>query len=108
MYFSTQPMEVGSLKALENTFKMINAETRLPYSSDYPHRGFDLPGIVQDPPFLSEKAKRRIFGENARDLFNLSKRARAQTTATERSTMPRLLDRKIALRPASPSPSDRY
>jgi predicted TIM-barrel fold metal-dependent hydrolase len=73
MYYSTQPLETGNLKALENTFEMINAETQLLYSSDYSHWDFDLPSTVWDIPFLSEAAKRRILGENARELFKLDK-----------------------------------
>src|SRR3954454_23396070 len=42
MYYTTQPMEVQNLKALECTFEMINAETQLMYASDYPHWDFDL------------------------------------------------------------------
>jgi predicted TIM-barrel fold metal-dependent hydrolase len=72
MYYSSQPMEVPSdLSILEATFKMINAETQLLWSSDYPHWDFDLPGVIYDLPFLSEKAKRNILGGNAARAFNL-------------------------------------
>ena len=72
MYFTSQPMEmVHNRKALELTFEMINAETQLLYSSDYPHWDMDLPSTIHDLPFLSEKAKRNILGDNARRLFNL-------------------------------------
>ncbi len=37
---------------LEATFKMINAETQLMWSSDYPHWDFDLPSVIYDLPFL--------------------------------------------------------
>ena len=43
MYYSSQPMEIQDMEALECTFRMINAETQLLYSSDYPHWDFDLP-----------------------------------------------------------------
>ena len=44
MFYSTQPMEmVNNREALELTFKMINAESQLLYSSDYPHWDMDLP-----------------------------------------------------------------
>ena len=56
---------------LEATFKMINAETQLMWSSDYPHWDFDLPGVIYDLPFLSETAKRNILGGNAAKLFGL-------------------------------------
>ena len=56
MYYSTQPMEmVDNREALELTFKMINAETQLLYSSDYPHWDMDLPSTIYDLPFLTEQ-----------------------------------------------------
>jgi len=72
MYYSTQPMEVPQdLSILEATFKMINAETQLVWSSDYPHWDFDLPSVIYDLPFLKEEAKRNILGANAARLFGL-------------------------------------
>src|SRR5690348_7335822 len=72
MYFSSQPMEKpDDPSILEATFKMINAETQLLWSSDYPHWDFDLPGVIYDLPFLSEKAKRNILGANAARVFGL-------------------------------------
>jgi hypothetical protein len=77
MYYSSQPLEIPkSLKVVEATFEMINAETQLLYSSDYPHWDMDLPSVIYDLPFLSEKAKRNILGENARRLFSLDVSAR--------------------------------
>ena len=72
MYYTSQPMEmVENRKALELTFELINAETQLLYSSDYPHWDMDLPSTIHDLPFLNEKAKRQILGGNAQRLFNL-------------------------------------
>jgi uncharacterized protein len=72
MFYSTQPMEmVNNREALELTFKMINAETQLMYSSDYPHWDTDLPSTIYDLPFLTEQAKRNILGGNAKRVFNL-------------------------------------
>ena len=71
MFFTTQPMEmVENQEMLEQTFKMINAETQLCYASDYPHWDMDLPSTIYDLPFLSEKARSNILGGNARRLFN--------------------------------------
>jgi uncharacterized protein len=70
-FYTTQPMEDGNLEALELTMKMINAETQLLFSSDYPHWDFNLPSMIWDLPFLSEPQKRRILGENAKALFEL-------------------------------------
>jgi predicted TIM-barrel fold metal-dependent hydrolase len=74
MYYSSQPMEVVDLEALECTFRMINAETQLLYSSDYPHWDFDLPSTIYDLKFLSEKGKHNILGGTAARLFKLPPR----------------------------------
>jgi predicted TIM-barrel fold metal-dependent hydrolase len=71
MFFSTQPMEMADMAALEQTFRMMKAETQLLYSSDYPHWDFDLPSTIYDLPFLSEQGKRNILGGNAMRVFNL-------------------------------------
>jgi hypothetical protein len=46
MFFSLQPMEMTNMGAVEQTFRVINAETQLLYSSDYPHWDFDLPSTI--------------------------------------------------------------
>jgi hypothetical protein len=82
---------VNNREALELTFKMINAETQLCYSSDYPHWDTDLPSTIYDLPFLSEQAKRNILGGNALRLFDLDPntladwklKRRAERTAAE-------------------------
>jgi len=71
MYYTSQPLEDNHRKALELTFEMINAETQLLYSSDWPHWDFDPPSAIFDLPFLSERARRNILGENARRLLRL-------------------------------------
>ncbi len=78
MFYASQPMEIQNMKALECTFEMINAETQLVYSSDYPHWDFDLPSTIYDLPFLSEKAKHNILGGNAARLFKLPPRNEKQ------------------------------
>jgi uncharacterized protein len=74
MFYSSQPMEIQDHDALECTFRMMNAETQLLYSSDYPHWDFDLPSTIWDLPFLSEKAKHNIVGGTAARLFKLPPR----------------------------------
>jgi predicted TIM-barrel fold metal-dependent hydrolase len=74
MYYSSQPMEIQDRQAMECTFRMINAETQLLYSSDYPHWDFDLPSTIYDLPFLSEQAKHNILGGTAARLFKLPPR----------------------------------
>jgi len=71
MYFTSQPLEITDLGLLESTFRAVDAEHSLLYSSDWPHWDFDVPGRIMTIPFLTEQAKRNILGENARKLFNL-------------------------------------
>jgi predicted TIM-barrel fold metal-dependent hydrolase len=72
MYYAAQPMErPDDLSALQQTFKMIDAENQLMYASDYPHWDFDLPSVLFDLPFLSEQGRRNIMGETAKKVFNL-------------------------------------
>ena len=72
MFYTSQPMEKpNDMSLLESTFKAINAETQLLYASDYPHWDMDMPSVIYDLPFLDEKAKRNILGENARKVFNI-------------------------------------
>ena len=78
MYYSSQPMEIQDMQALEVTFRMMNAETQLMYSSDYPHWDFDLPSTISDLPFLTEKAKHNILGGTAARLFKLQPRNEKQ------------------------------
>lgn len=73
-WYSSQPMEMSNLKALEVTMEMIGAETQLLWSSDWPHFDFDTPRVIYDLPFLSEDAKRNILGRNAQGLFGLPDR----------------------------------
>jgi predicted TIM-barrel fold metal-dependent hydrolase len=71
-------MEIQDMGALETTFRMINAETQLMYSSDYPHWDFDLPATISDLPFVTEKAKHNILGGTAARLFKLKPRNEKQ------------------------------
>ena len=78
MFYASQPMEVTDIKSLENTFRMINAETQLLYAPDYPHWDFDLPSVIYDLPFVSEKGKHNILGGSAARLFKLPPRTDRQ------------------------------
>ena len=72
MFYSSQPMEMTDMAMLEQTFRMLKADTQLLYSSDYPHWDFDLPSTIYDLPFLDEQAKRNILGGNAMRVFNMT------------------------------------
>ena len=78
MYYSSQPMEIQDREAMECTFRIMDAENRLLYASDYPHWDFDLPSTIYDLPFLSEKAKHNILGGTAARLFKLPPRNEKQ------------------------------
>lgn len=84
MYYASQPMEAESMRALECTLEMINAETQLLYASDYPHWDFELPCRIWDLPFLSEKAKHNILGGSAARLFKLPPRTDEQKRNLQR------------------------
>ena len=84
MYYSSQPIEIQDREALECTFRMMDAENRLLYASDYPHWDFDLPSTIYDLPFLSEKAKHNILGGTAARLFKLPPRNEKQRQNLER------------------------
>lgn len=71
-YFTTQPLEnYENMEEMKMVFDIFDAENQLLYASDYPHQDFDTPSTIYDLPFLSEKAKRKILGENALKLFNI-------------------------------------
>lgn len=71
MYYTSQPMENTDEALLEATFRAIDAEHTLLYSSDWPHWDFDLPGRIMRIPFLDDAAKRNILGGSARKIFGL-------------------------------------
>lgn len=86
MFYTSQPMEmVNNPEALELTFKMINAETQLLYSSDYPHWDMDLPSTIWDLKFLSEQAKRNILGLNSKRIFGIDTSERFPADAASAS-----------------------
>ena len=67
---ASQPMEEpDDDKHLFDIFEMMQADRTLMFSSDYPHWDFDSP--QQAFPRLSAELKKRIFAENARELYGL-------------------------------------
>jgi predicted TIM-barrel fold metal-dependent hydrolase len=70
-YFGTQPMEDAAGPAnLMRVLNHIDAEDMLVYTSDWPHFDFDYPSLLTLPE-LSDSAERKIFGENAMEIFDL-------------------------------------
>ncbi len=71
-YFTTQPLDsYDNPDHLAAIFDMIDGENKLLFATDYPHQDFDTPNTIYQLPFLSEKAKRKILGENALKLWNI-------------------------------------
>lgn len=71
-YFTSQPLEqIEDIEYMKKIFDLFDAENQLLYASDYPHQDFDSPSTIYDLPFLSERAKRKILGENALNLFGI-------------------------------------
>ncbi len=67
---SSQPLErPDDDRELLQMLEMMDAKHILMFASDYPHWDFDSP--TQTFPRLPEEMHRRIFFENARELYNL-------------------------------------
>lgn len=67
---TTQPIEEpDDFTHLQQLFDMIDAENLLLFSSDYPHWDFDDPMKILRR--LSPEVKRKIFYDNAKNLFGL-------------------------------------
>ncbi|RAV20116.1 amidohydrolase family protein [Paenibacillus contaminans] len=69
-FLTTQPIEEPEdFEQLKQIFDMIDAERMLLFSSDYPHWDFDDPTHILRR--LPEESRRRIFYQNAKELYNL-------------------------------------
>jgi len=67
-YFSTQPIEEPEdHQQLLQMLRMMHAEQTVVFASDYPHWDFDTPLMAFT--FFPADLKRRIFVENAVDLY---------------------------------------
>ena len=77
MYLDTAAHGGAGPQALQCTFRMINAETKLMYSSDYPHWDFDLPSVIYDLPFLSERPSTTFSAAPRRACSNCRRATRS-------------------------------
>lgn len=68
---TSQPLErPDNDEDLLRVFEMMDAEQILMFSSDYPHWDFDCPRTAF--PKLPDDMRRRIFEQNARELYGLT------------------------------------
>ena len=78
MRFTTQPIdEPDNPDHLLQIFEMMQAEKTVIFSSDYPHWDFDSPTKAFPP--LPEKLAKRIFYQNAQELYRLDMSSASQT-----------------------------
>jgi len=76
---STQPLEEPENREhLMQVFEMIHAERTICYASDFPHWDFDDPQRVF-PNSMDDHLRRRLYYENAAELYGLPSLAELQS-----------------------------
>jgi uncharacterized protein len=73
IYVATQPIEEPErLRDLVTLVELYDGDDTTIYASDWPHHDFDHPMKLNQIPF-SEEQRRKIFGENALELFGIDR-----------------------------------
>jgi hypothetical protein len=73
IYVATQPIEEPErLRDLVTLVELYEGDDTTIYASDWPHHDFDHPMKLNQVPF-SEEQRRKIFGENALELFGIDR-----------------------------------
>jgi predicted TIM-barrel fold metal-dependent hydrolase len=69
--FTTQPVEesYSSRNDILQAWQELGAETRVMFSSDYPHWDYDEPSAALPP--MPKDLRARIMGQTARELYKL-------------------------------------
>ncbi len=76
VYVATQPIEEPErLADIVKFVELFQGESRTIFASDWPHHDFDHPMKLNQVPFTPD-AKRKIFGENALELFKIDRQGR--------------------------------
>ena len=80
IYVATQPVEEPeNLRDLVTLMELYDGEDTTIYASDWPHHDFDHPMKLNQVPF-SDDQRRKVFGENALELFRIDAGGRAAVT----------------------------
>jgi predicted TIM-barrel fold metal-dependent hydrolase len=66
--FSTQPIEEFTAEQLDQIINQMGSDELICFSTDYPHWDYDSPTEAL-PADMSEDLKRKIFSENARNIY---------------------------------------
>jgi predicted TIM-barrel fold metal-dependent hydrolase len=78
IYVATQPIEEPErLRDLVTLVELYDGDDTTIYASDWPHHDFDHPMKLNQVPF-SEEQRRKVFGENALELFGIDRTGRRQ------------------------------
>jgi predicted TIM-barrel fold metal-dependent hydrolase len=76
IYVATQPIEEPArLRDIVTLIELYDGEDTTIYASDWPHHDFDHPMKLNQVPF-SEAQRRKVFGENALELFRIDESGR--------------------------------
>jgi predicted TIM-barrel fold metal-dependent hydrolase len=76
VYVATQPIEEPErLRDLVTLMELYDGEDTTIFASDWPHHDFDHPMKLNQVPF-SEEQRRKVFGENALELFGIDRDGR--------------------------------
>ncbi len=84
VYLATQPIEEPErLGDIVKLVELYRGEDRTMFASDWPHHDFDHPMKLNQVPF-SQDVKRKIFGENALEFFQIDATGRRLNRAEPR------------------------
>ena len=71
-WVSTQPVEEPEdMRDMVKLIELFDGEDRTVFASDWPHHDFDHPMKVDQIPFPTDEMRRKVFGENALELFRI-------------------------------------
>jgi predicted TIM-barrel fold metal-dependent hydrolase len=76
IYVATQPIEEPErLRDIVTLMELYDGDRTTVFASDWPHHDFDHPMKLDQVPF-DEEQRRRVFGENALELFGIDRTGR--------------------------------